>query len=61
MLYCGLHRTFGGKRSAIVRVQVLEVREEDRKNRKCSRSAPEKVPALRWQSRAIAVRAGDSV
>src|SRR5258707_14704039 len=46
---------------ATVRVQVLEVRQKDGKNRKRFGSVPEKVSALRWQGGEGAIGAGDSV
>jgi hypothetical protein len=40
---------------------MREVRQKDGKNRKCLGAAPEKVPALRGEGRAAAVRSSDSV
>src|SRR5712692_1621080 len=61
MLYCGLHKTFGGNSSASVRVQVPEVRKEDGKDRERCGTAPEKVSSLRWKNGTSAVGAGHSI
>src|ERR1700739_2114021 len=61
MLYCGLQDTSGGNGIATVRVSMREVRQKDGKNRRCRGAAPEKVPALRGERRAAAVRSRDSV
>src|ERR1700732_609671 len=61
MLYFSTPHHFKETLCASVRVQMPEMRPEDGKNRKHGRSAPEKVPALRRQSRSVVLRPRDPV